>query len=75
MRAFYKRLSKRGGGILVSLATVILAFFMGGIVVAATQSGGIGTRPVVREKTIAKALAENRGIAMMSGASHSHRGP
>jgi simple sugar transport system permease protein len=32
------------GGILVALATVVLAFLMGGVVIAATQHGGIGTR-------------------------------
>ena len=35
---------RRLSGVLVPLATVVLAFLMGGVVVAATQHGSIGTR-------------------------------
>jgi general nucleoside transport system permease protein len=37
-------LKQRAGGIAVPIATVFLAFLMGGLVVVATQHGGIGTR-------------------------------
>ncbi len=37
-------IKQRSGGILVPLATVVLAFLMGGVVIAATQHGGFGTR-------------------------------
>jgi general nucleoside transport system permease protein len=37
-------LKQRAGGILVPVATILVAFLMGGIVVAATQHGGIGAR-------------------------------
>ncbi len=44
LSAVYGRLSKRAGGVLVSLATVLLAFLMGGVVIFATVHGGIGKR-------------------------------
>ena len=37
-------LKQKAGGILVPLATLVLAFLMGGVVVVATQRGGIGHR-------------------------------
>ena len=43
-RSLATKLKQRAGGVLVPLATVALAFLMGGVVVAATQHGGIGTR-------------------------------
>ena len=42
--ARWKSLKRKGSGILVSLATVMLAFLMGGVVVFATQHGGVGRR-------------------------------
>ncbi len=37
-------LKQRAGGILVPIATVVVAFLMGGVAIVATQHGGIGTR-------------------------------
>ncbi len=37
-------LKQRSGGFLVPLATVLLAFLMGGVAIVATQHGSIGTR-------------------------------
>ncbi len=37
-------LKQRAGGIAVPIATIVLAFLMGGVAIVATQHGGIGTR-------------------------------
>jgi len=43
-RAILLWIKHRAGGILVSIVTVVLAFLMGGVVIAATQHGSFGTR-------------------------------